>query len=162
MNTTAPGTCSGTDMAAPGVTPAVAISFAETGFAAQNICDTAVGLPDGGTNRVLDVEVATAQWATYPGNLTDSLAPGTYTISNEQDNNETLCKLRGGGTAYLQISPWGDYSTAIAVSGTVTIDSIATGSVTGRFDVLMGGPFGQTDAGAPTPLSGTFSAITCP
>jgi hypothetical protein len=156
------GDCGGTTAAMPGVIPAVAIFFAETGFAAQNICNPAVGYPDAGTNTILDLEVATAQWATYPGTLTEPLVPGTYMISNEQDNEETLCKLRGGGTAYLQIYPWGAPSSAIAVSGTVTINSIAAGSVTGRFDVLMGGPFGQTDAAAPTPLSGEFNAIPCP
>ena len=148
-------------MATPGLIPAVAIFFAEAGFAAQNFC-TPNGYPDAGTTNILDLEVATAQWATYPGTLTEPLVPGTYTISNEQDNNETLCKLRGGGTAYLQIYPWSDYARAIAVSGTVTLDSISAGSVTGRFDVRMGGPFGQTDAGTPTPLSGTFSASACP
>jgi hypothetical protein len=146
----------------PGVIPAVGILFAETGFAAQNICNSTVGYPDGGTNTVLDVEVATAQWATYPGTLTDPLVPGTYTISNEHNDAENLCKLRPGATAFVQIYPWGAPSSAIAVSGTVTIDSITAGSVTGRFDVLMGGPFGQTDAAAPTPLSGEFNAIACP
>jgi hypothetical protein len=155
------GTCSGTDVPTPGVIPAVAIFFAETGFAAQNICYPTAGLPTAGTNTVLDLEVATAQWATYPGTLTDPLVPGTYTISDEQKRNEDLCKLRGGGTAYLQIYPWGNNSVANAVSGTVTIESIATASVTGRFDVLMSGPFGQTDAGVPTPLSGEFNVAAC-
>jgi hypothetical protein len=156
------GDCGGTAVAMPGVIPAVAIHFAETGFPAQNICNPAVGYPDGGTNTILDLEVATAQWAAYPGTLTEPLVPGTYMISNEQNNDETLCKLRGGGTAYLQIYSWGGPARAIAVSGTVTIDRIAAGSVTGRFDVLMGGPFGQTDAAAPTPLSGGFNATACP
>lgn len=154
------GDCCGTAVAAPGVTPGVVILFAETGFPAQNVCNSNVGLPDAGTNTILDLEVATSQWATYPGMLTQSLVPGTYTISNEQTNDENLCKLRGGGTAYLQVFPWGGYASAIAVSGTVTIDSIAAGSVTGHFDVTMGGAFGQTDA--TTPLSGTFDAAACP
>jgi hypothetical protein len=140
----------------------VVILFAETGFPAQNICNSGVGYPDAGSNTILHIEVATPQWATYPGTLTDPLLPGTYTISNEQTNSDSLCKLRGGGTAFLEVFQWGDYAQAIAVSGTVTLASIAATSVTGRFDVLMGGPFGQTDAAPPTALSGTFDATPCP
>jgi hypothetical protein len=163
MTTATPsGTCGGTDMPGTGVVPAVAISFAESGFAAQNICNTNVGLPTAGTNNVLDLEVATPQWATYPGMLTDPLVPGTYTISDEQKRNEDLCKLRAGGTAYLQIYPWGNGSLANAVSGTVTIDGIAAGSVTGRFDVQMSQAFGPNAGAAPKSLSGAFNATVCP
>jgi hypothetical protein len=154
------GDCNGTAVETPGVISAAVILFAETGFPAQNICNSAVGLPDAGANTILHIEVATAQWASYPGTLTDPLVPGTF--SNEQTNSDSLCKLRGGGTAFLEIFQWGDYAQAIAVSGTVTLESIAASSVTGRFDVLMGGPFGQTDAAPPTPLSGTFNATACP
>ena len=48
--------------------------------------------------------------------LTDPLVPGTYMISDEQKQNEDLCKLRTGGSAYLQIYPWGQSSMAVAVS----------------------------------------------
>jgi hypothetical protein len=142
------------------VSPAVAILFAQTGFPAQNVCAPPATMPTPGSNGLIDLEVATAQWATYPGALTDSLAPGTYTISNEQDSQETLCKLRGGGTAYLQVEQWGGQSNGVAISGTVTLDSISASSVTGHFDVMVGGPSGETNS--PTALSGAFNASPCP
>jgi hypothetical protein len=44
----------------------------------------------------------------------------------------------------------------------VTITSIGADSVTGTFDVTMGGQYGQTDGGT-SQLSGAFDAVmACP
>jgi hypothetical protein len=44
----------------------------------------------------------------------------------------------------------------------VTISSIDAHSVAGSFDVTLGDAYGNTDGGAPEPMSGTFNASACP
>lgn len=121
------------------------------------------GLPDGGTGFWIDIEIATTQAAMGDQELTQSLAPGTYVIGNEGENDPDLCMLPNGSTAFLQLlTPTGYDAQAIAISGTVIIDSVGIGSITGSFSVLMGGPYGFTDASPPPSLSGAFNALACP
>jgi hypothetical protein len=163
------GGCEPDASAAVGIVPAVQIAFVEPGPASQQVCSTAAPPVDGGLGNVIAIGVATTQWAMYASApLTESLTTGAYAVSNEHEDDEDLCMLggagsalRGPGTAYLLLTPYGGESLSIATSGTVTIDSVGATFVTGSFDVLIGGPYGQTDAGA-SPLSGTFSAAACP
>jgi hypothetical protein len=90
--------------------------------------------------------------------LTTSLSPGTYAVGNEHEDDEDLCMLAAGSSAYLLFAPLHGESLSIAVSGTITVDSVGTDAVTGSFNVVMGGPYGETDAGT-SPLTGTFDAV---
>jgi hypothetical protein len=157
------GGCSDlTGDAGAGVVPAVQIALVQAGAASDSICGGSAGSPDGGPDDAVYIGIATAQWAAYSrGTLTESLTPGTFTVGSEHLDDEDLCMLAPGSSAYLLFAPVRGESLAIAVSGTVTLDTVAGGAVSGRFDVVMGGPFGEVDAGT-SRLSGTFDAVACP
>jgi len=124
---------------------------------------TDAGPPDAGTGGWIDIEIATTQAATGDQELTQSLGPGTYVIGNEGEDDPDVCMLPPGSNAFLQLlTPGADDAQATAISGTVTIDSLDAKAITGSFSVLMGGPYGTTDASPPPSLSGTFSALACP
>jgi hypothetical protein len=122
------------------------------------------GNPDAGVGYIVNIEIATQEYAMGTTQLTQSLTAGTYVIGNEGEDDEDLCMLPGGSTAILQLfdptNPGG--ASSIAISGTVTIDSVGPGSIAGSFDAVMGGPYGYTDASPPPSLSGTFKAPVCP
>jgi hypothetical protein len=126
------------------------------------------GLNSGGTGRFIDIEVATAQYAmqapVQAPQPTQALSPGTYAILNEGEDDEDLCSVQQSSpTAILQVLEFGLYDAQeIAISGTVTVDSVGPHAIAGSFDVLLGGPYGLTDGGAGQPLSGSFNAVTCP
>jgi hypothetical protein len=145
-----------------GVVPAVTIGLFPKSISASAVCADVDGGVDAGTGQFILLQIATQQWAMGTGTLTQSLAPATYTISNEFEDDEDLCMLQGGGTAILGLGPLGGDSSSIAISGTVMLTSVGAGSVAGTFDVLMGGPYGTTDGSAPLPLSGSFDALPCP
>ena len=157
------GGCSDlTGDAGAGVVPAVQIAIVQAGAASESICSGSASSPDGGPDSAVYIGIATTQWATYSrATLTESLTPGTFTVGNEHLDDEDLCMLAPGSSAYLLFGTAHGESLAIAVSGTVTLDTIAAGAVAGRFDVILGGPFGETDAGT-SRLSGTFDAVACP
>jgi hypothetical protein len=121
------------------------------------------GFPDGGPGFWIDLELATNQAAMGDQELTQSLAPGTYVVGDEGENDPDLCMLPQGSNAFLQLlTPTGDDAQSISISGTVTIDSISAQSVTGTFSVFMGGPYGYTDASPPPSLSGAYNATAGP
>ena len=71
--------------------------------------------------------------------------------------------LPSGATAILQMLQFGlENAQQIAISGTVTIDAVSPTSISGSYSVLLGGPYGGTDGGAPQPLTGSFDTATCP
>ena len=155
------GGCGGGGPANPGVISQVSIILTSKGLAPL-LC-TDAGEPDAGTGDWIDIEIATAQAAMDTQDLTQSLAPGTYVIGNEGENDPDLCSLPSGSNAFLQLlTPTGYDAQATAISGTVVIDRIDAGAVTGTFSVLMGGPYGYTDASPPPSLSGAFNATACP
>lgn len=120
------------------------------------------GFPDAGSGGWIDIEIATTQ-AIEGTPITQALAPGVYVIGNEGEDDPDVCMLPSGSNAFLQIlTPGADDATATAVSGTVTIDSVTPSAVTGTFSVLVGGPYGTTDASPPPALSGAFNATACP
>ncbi len=119
------------------------------------------GAGSGGSGMLLSIGVATIQFASGAPTFTKAVAPGTYTVGNEGAPDETLCMLPAGATAIVQLHAFGQPSQAIATSGTVTIDSVTASSIEGSFDVQMGGPDGDVDAGT-TPLGGSFHAAACP
>jgi hypothetical protein len=120
------------------------------------------GVPDAGSGGWIDIEIATTQ-AIEGTPITQALAPGVYVIGNEGEDDPDVCMLPSGSNAFLQLlTPGADDATATAISGTVTLDSVTASAVTGTFSVLMGGPFGTTDASPPPALSGAFNATACP
>jgi hypothetical protein len=121
------------------------------------------GLGNGGTGSLINIEIATQQYASQMMPFTQALAPGTYVIGNEGEDDPDLCMLPSGSTAILQILTFGqDDAQWTAISGTVTIDTVGPTSIAGSFAVLLGGPFGQYEGGTPPSLSGAFNASTCP
>jgi hypothetical protein len=70
-------------------------------------------------------------------------------LGPEQDKRAALARGPAALTTLSgDVTPVQGDSLAIATSGTVTITSIGADSITGTFDVTMGGPYGQTDRGA--------------
>jgi hypothetical protein len=146
--------------AGAGVLPAVEIGIVQAG--GPSFCDTRTSAIDGGAYHALYMGIATGQWASYAGaTLTASLAPGTFIVGNQHLDDEDLCMLPAGSSAYLVFGQADGQELAIAVSGTFTLDTVAADSVSGSFDVIMGSQFGLTDAGT-SRLSGTFNALVCP
>ena len=145
-------------------------SVASGGFAAtsivlaQNDLSSAI-CGDGGsvTGALVDLEIATAQYAAGTTPLTQALSPGTYVIGNEGVPDPDLCMLAANTTAILQLfDPFeASGASAIAVSGSVTVTHVDATSIGGSFAVMMQPP-GSPDASAPQPLSGTFETSVCP
>jgi len=159
MGIPTPGACGGGG-GSSSVISQITILLASPGL--PSLCADG-GVPDGGPGEWLDLELATTQAATGAAELTESLTPGTYVIGNEKENDPDVCMLPSATNAFLQIlTPGGLDAQATAISGTVTLDSVSSGSVTGTFSVLMGGPFGATDASPPPALTGAFNALACP
>jgi len=161
------GDCNDKEIPA-GVTPLVQVLIAEQGVPNGDVCISDAGVPEGGAGSFLVLAIATPEWAKSVGDpaaapLSQSLVAGTYTISNEHENDEDPCMLQGGGSAYLYLSNLtATDALSIAMSGTVTLESVSAGAVAGRFDVVMGGPYGTADASPPPSLSGSFNATACP
>jgi hypothetical protein len=105
------------------------------------------------------IGVSTPQWAEYTGQpLTNSLETGVhYDISNEHENDPDLCMLTSGN-AFLLYTSQGCQTQSLAVLGTVKLTSVSGQWIAGSFDVVMGGPYGQADAGT-TNLSGVFGVV---
>ncbi len=116
------------------------------------------------SGRLLDIGIATHEYASGKTGsaLTVPLATGTFAIGNEQIPDEDLCSLSNDATAILQIRDVAEDGTTNtrwnALSGTVTIDSLAAGSISGTFDVVLGDPNGNGTSGGA--LHGTFGAVT--
>jgi hypothetical protein len=128
------------------------------------------GLKRAGSGRFIDIQVGTLQYVTLqtssanPPPPTQVLTPGVYPILNERENQENLCSVPvTTPVAVLEVLQFGLYDAQqIAISGTVTVESVTPRSISGTFSVLLGGPYGQTEGGAGQPLSGSFGAAACP
>jgi hypothetical protein len=128
------------------------------------------GLSRGGSGRFVDIQVGTLQYITLqtssanPPPATQALTPGVYPILNERENQENLCSVPvTTPISVLEVQQFGLYDAQqIAISGTVTIESVGPRSIVGTFSVLLGGPYGQTDGGPGQPLSGSFGTTACP
>jgi hypothetical protein len=126
------------------------------------LCSKDGGTTSSGAGRILDLEIATPQYASMKTPVTDALTPGSYVVGDEHQNDPDLCMLPTGTTAFLQLlDVAGGSPTSTSVSCTVAITSISATAIAGSFNVTMGGPYGQTDGGTPQ-LSGSFNATTCP
>lgn len=152
--------CGATGTLASGVA-AVAIELFEDDEQAV-ACTDGGDLVTGGKGHDIDLEIATTQYVQGEA-LTQALGPGTYVVGDEGENDPDICMIPSGTNAYLALLDFGvdDDAVAIAVSGTVTIDSISSQGITGSFDVFLGGPYGTTDAGVQS-LTGAFNTVTCP
>jgi len=158
MGSSLNGGCGSKDDA--GLVATLSIVIASQGLPSLLCADG--GIPDGGPGDWIDIEIGTSQ-ATQGVPITMPLGPGLYVIGNEAENDPDLCMLPNGSNAFLQLlTPGGYDAQATAISGTVTIASVTPTAVTGTFSVLMGGPYGATDASPPPSLSGAFNATTCP
>jgi hypothetical protein len=154
--------CSGNAFADAGVRPAANIFFLPSAISPSALCDVDAAAPDAGSSIVMALQIATPEWAMYaPAPLTQSLTPGTYTISNEHQDDEDLCMLAPGGTAILLIYPPGGESLWVATSGTVTLTTVTATSVAGSFHVVLTPQFPDAGVSAPS-LSGSFNAAACP
>jgi hypothetical protein len=133
------------------------------------------GMPPLAGHPFVNIQVAGPTYATQGRGLPDGAAPaplsaGQYAIANEGVDDDQICSVRGtGGSALVDVRDWGDgggaaESVATAVSGTVNLTSVGSGYVAGTFDVVVAPPLasGQLDLANSTPLSGSFSARTCP
>jgi hypothetical protein len=169
MDPTEPASECGADAVASGGYAATAIVMFEDNESSLACADDA-GLNRGATGRFILVEVATLQYVQETTDLasppppTQALTAGVYTIVNQGENDEALCaEPVSAPTAILEVEQFGlNDAQQIAVSGTVTIESIGPRSIVGTFNVMLGGPFGQTDGGQGQPLSGSFNAAMCP
>ena len=161
MMATAPTAGCGGTAASASVIPQVGILLTAQGL--PSLLCTDAGPPDAGVGGWLEIVIATSQAIAGASPLTDSVAPGTYVIGDEGVDDPDPCMLPNGSNAYIQLlTPGGYDAQATAISGTVVIDSVSATSVTGTFSVLMGGPYGFTDASPPPSLSGAFDALACP
>jgi hypothetical protein len=141
---------------------AVQLLLFESNADGASACSSDGGGPGKNIGRILDLEIATSQYAAMTTPLTDSLTAGTYTVGNEHQDDPDLCMLPTGTTAFLQLIDYQSGSpTSISTSGTVSITSISDAEIQGTFNATMGGPYGQTDGGTPQ-LSGSFYATACP
>lgn len=133
------------------------------------------GVPSLAGHPFVNIQVAGPTYATQGPGLPDGATPaplsaGQYAIANEGADDDQIGSVRGtGGAALVDVRDWGDgggaaQSVATAVSGTVTLTSVGSGYVAGTFNVVVAPPLasGQLDSANATPLSGTFSAKTCP
>jgi hypothetical protein len=149
---------------APGGFAAAVIVLLEKSSDVALLCSPSSdgGGPGTNTGRILDLEIATAQYAAMATPITDALAPGSYVVGDEHQDDPDLCMLPTGTTAFLQlVDAGGGYPTSVSASGTVSITSVSGSAIAGTFNVTMGGPFGQTDGGTPQ-LTGSFDATSCP
>jgi hypothetical protein len=128
----------------------------------STFCEDA-GAADAGSSPVVVVAIATNQAAMDDPTPTQSLAPGSYSIGNEMEDDPDLCMLPMGTNAivYLEDAA-GDDASSLAMSGTVTLTSVSATSIEGSFTAQMGDDYGHVDGGAPQALSGTFHASSCP
>jgi len=152
--------CESSDASAPaGGIDAIAIQLFENDESSPACSDAGLS---GAAGHFVDLEIATSSYLTGAAPFV-ALAPGTYTIGNEGENDPDLCMLSSsGGNAYLAVGELGvPDAQNLAASGTVTIDSIDAGGVVGSFQVVLGDAYGRTDAGLST-LAGSFHAETCP
>jgi hypothetical protein len=114
---------------------------------------------------LLDIGIATHEYASGKtgSELSQPLRAGTFTIGNERIPDEDLCSLPSDATAILQIREQtanGSSNTLWnAMSGTVTIDDLTPGSISGSFDVVLTDPNNDGISGGS--LHGTFGAQTC-
>jgi hypothetical protein len=133
------------------------------------------GMPSLAGHSFVNIQLAGPTYATQGPGLPDGatpapLSPGQYAIANEGVDDDQICSVRGtGGSALVDVRDWGDgggaaESVATAVSGAVIVTSVGSGYVAGTFAVVAAPPLasGELDSANSTPLSGTFSAKTCP
>jgi hypothetical protein len=117
------------------------------------------------SGRLLDIGIATREYASGKTGsaLSVPLTTGTFAIGNEQVPDEDLCSLPNDATAILQIREQtanGSSNTLWnASSGTVTIDDLTPGSISGSFDVVLTDPNDDGTSGGS--LHGTFGAQKC-
>jgi hypothetical protein len=151
--------CPAVDASAPaGGIDAIAIYLFEQDLSSLACSDA--GLSNG-AGHLVDLEIATPSYETGASPFV-ALAPGTYTIGNEGQDDPDICMLPSSSSAYLAIADFGMSATQnLAASGTVTIETLDGKSVVGSFQVVLGDSYGHTDAGSPS-LSGSFHAVTCP
>jgi hypothetical protein len=158
----APTSSCGSSNVSGGGFAAAQIVLLQDGNEAALVCSPDGGPPGGNPGSVLDLEIATSQYAAMTTPLTQALTPGSYVVGDEHQNDPDLCMLPTGATAFLQLVGLGASSPqSVSVSGTVTITSVDASAIAGSFNVTMGGPYGQIDGGTPQ-LSGSFNATACP
>jgi len=168
MDPTEPASQCGADAVIGGGYAATSVDLFENDESSLACADG--GLSRGGSGRFIDIQVGTLQYITLqtsnanPPPPTQALTPGVYTILNERENQENLCSVPvTTPIAVLEVLQFGLYDAQqIAISGTVTVESVGPRSIVGTFSVLLGGPYGQTDGGPGQPLSGSFGAAACP
>jgi hypothetical protein len=152
------GGCNSTDDA--GIPAHLVILISSQGLPSV-LCPDA-GAPTTGPGDWLDIEIATNQIVQRQP-ITQGIAPGTYVIGNENQNDPDVCMLPDGTNAFAQLLvPGGTNAQELSMSGTVTLDTVSPTSVTGSFSLVMGDPYGRTDASPPPAISGAFNATTCP
>jgi hypothetical protein len=95
-----------------------------------------------------------------------AMSPGRYAVGFEGESDDDLGMLPTGTSALLDLFGFGDagsYTQAQAVSGTVTLTTIASGHATGTFNVQIapyaGSPTpSRIDPTSSVPFSGSFAA----
>jgi hypothetical protein len=97
------------------------------------------------------------------GPLTQVLAPGVYTLINEEVSDQNLCARAPGYDAVLTEFEFmsGNATPLFNGVGTVTIDQFCNGMLYGTLNVWLGSVDGTSDVDG-GPLTGTFSASFCP
>jgi hypothetical protein len=149
--------------------------YAATAIALFENDESLLACADGGSNkgasgRFIVIQVATSQYvmletsnSTNPPPPTQALTPSAYTIINEGENKENLCSFPvARPIAILQVQQFGlSDAQQIAVSGTVTIDSVGPRSIAGSFNVLLGGPYGQTGSSREEPPRFDLADLEC-
>jgi len=120
-------------------------------------------------SHILSIQVAGPSY-TSTSNASDvasptPIAPGVYAIGFEDADDDELCGLPPGGSATLDRYDFagdaGAYTQATALSGSVTVTSLGSGRIAGKFNVELGAiVYGAIfiDTQHPIPFSGTFVA----
>jgi hypothetical protein len=151
--------CGGKSTTADGGLAATAFAMFENDVS-QRVCN------DAGphiTGRALVVGVATQEYVAK-STLTQTLAPGSYTIGNQKVADEDFCMIPNGATAFLQILSFDDAGSASSVwngtSGTINVTSVSSQSIAGTYSAQLGGAKNNSvDGGL---IDGSFNAPICP
>jgi hypothetical protein len=142
----------------------------------SSTCSSGMPPASAGGHPVVRIEVESPSYAkggdglAADGGPVVALGPGTYAIGflgNQTVSN--VCALsQTSGTALVDVLDFGDAGccnkpVGTSVSGTVTLTTVATGHVTGNFQVSLAPFQGSTiTTQSAAPLSGVFDTTSCP